>query len=126
MKISKLDPAEYKKSEYLLDTAIDSIYSSLIDANDVLISIFFKLLGSLSIPSDVIDYMIVSLSAFDLLLCLVVDIIFIKFISKYHMKVMNTLLEVPRRYIIFLNGQCENYIAELQVIFRFLQRLTKF
>ncbi len=94
---------------------MDSLYSSLLEASTVLVNIFFSLLGSLSVPSDVIDYLILCLSAFDLLLCLVVDIVFIRMISWYHMRVMHIFLEIPRKYALFLNSQCETYIAELQV-----------
>ncbi len=54
------------------------------------------------------------MSAFDLLLCLVGDLFFIKLISRYHERVMHIFLEIPRKYALFLNSECESYIADLQ------------
>jgi len=117
VKISKLSIENYKDSEYLLNTAVDSLYSSLLAACNKLVQVFIDLLKSLCIPSDFVDYLIICCSGFDLLLILIGDIIFIKFISRYQTRVMHIFLEIPRKYALFLNAQCETYIAELQVFF---------
>ena len=115
MKISNIRVGEYSSSEYLLSTVVDSLYSSVLSAINKLVTTFFGLLRSLSVPSDSIDYTILALSAFDLLLCLIGDILFINLISAYQARVMHIFLEIPRKYALYLNSQCETYIAELQV-----------
>ena len=94
---------------------MDSLYSSLIGAIDNFMREFFNYLKSSLKNSDATDYVILALLGFDLIICLIVDIIFSKYIASYEVKVMDTFLEVPRKYTLYLNGQCETYIAELQV-----------
>lgn len=115
MKISEIQSSAFASSLYLLNTAIDSLYSTLLSGIKDLCSIFYDYLGSLSISSDAIDYSILSLSGFDLLVCLIGGYILIKLIGTYEDKVMHVFLEVPRKIVLSLNSQCETYIAELQV-----------
>lgn len=101
-------------SIYLLDTVVDSLYSTFLSSLDNLSSIFYNLLISLSIPADAIDYTIIGLTGFDLLLCLVGGYFMIKLISAYEDRVLHIFLEVPRRVVLCLNNQCETYVADLQ------------
>ncbi|MDR3547492.1 MAG: hypothetical protein P4M11_04335 [Candidatus Pacebacteria bacterium] len=94
---------------------MDSLYSSLIPGLTRLHSIFLSLLSRLSVSSDTIDYLIIGFSAFDLFICLAVDWVLGKFIEKYEDKVMHIFLEMPRKYMIQLNAQCESFVGELQV-----------
>ncbi len=116
MRVSKLPLTAVSSSSYLVNTVVDTLYSSLLSKLDVLASAFYDLMSSLSVPSDAVDYVILALSAFDLLVCLVGGIVFIKMISKYQGKVMHIFLEIPRKYALYLNGECETYVAELQVL----------
>jgi len=124
-KIGKLE--YFNKEKWLLFTGVDSLYSSLIYGAQKLINIFQNLLGRLSISSDTIDYFILSMSATDLFICLVIGWILSKFIESYEGRIMHIFLELPRKYMIQLNAQCENFISELQVFFlyRIVFRMLK-
>jgi len=120
VRIGKLELNECKDNEYLIHTVVDSLYSSLIDSIDSIVQSLFDNLKSSSAKSGIIDYVLLSLIAFDLVICLIVDIIFTKYIANYQVKIMDIFLDIPRKYTLFLNNQCETYLAELQVLFSIL------
>ena len=113
--ISKLTEANYLENYYLLDTIIDSLYSSLLDAENKLIGIYYDHLEKLSKPSDWIDCFIFSFVIIDLFICLIFDIIVIAYIKDYQIRTMDVFLELPRRYVVYLNSRCESYATELLV-----------
>lgn len=115
--MSKVSGENCKDSEYLLHTAVDSLYSSLLGANDALVDIFFSKLKVSSKPSNTIDCLIFAFLLADLVICMGADIIFIWLISGYQDLIMNIFLEIPRKYVLYLNTQCENYTAEYRVAF---------
>eukprot|EP01022_Parablepharisma_sp_SALTPOND_P002434 TRINITY_DN109_c0_g3_i1.p1 TRINITY_DN109_c0_g3~~TRINITY_DN109_c0_g3_i1.p1 ORF type:complete len:838 (-),score=56.32 TRINITY_DN109_c0_g3_i1:1041-3554(-) len=128
-KIGKLTSTDFSTAHWLLYTSVDSLYTTLISDLQVLFNIFLDLLSRLSITSDAIDYLILSLSSFDLFICLLAGWILSKFIERYEDKIMHVFLELPRKYMIVLNAQCENFVSELQVFFNAqyfdrMQRIT--
>lgn len=116
MRVGKLELGECEDSSHLIDTAVDSLYSSLTNSVDSVTQALFDHLKSSSAKSDALDFVILSSLAVDLVICLIVDIIFTKYIASYEVKIMDIFLDVPRKYALFLNNQCETYLAELQVI----------
>ena len=114
-KLGKFAMGDIPPAKWLLSMAVDSLYSSLLYGLQSLFDIFLNLLFRLSVTSDLIDYFILFLSSFDLFICLAIGWILSRFIQRYEEKIMHVFLELPRKYMIYLNAQCENFISELQV-----------
>jgi len=116
IKISKVNEENYESSQYLIHTVVDSLYSSLLETMKKLADIFFEEIINSSRISSTIDILTFTFMLTDLIICLGADIIFIYYISRYQSVIMTIFLEIPRKYVIFLNAQCESYTAEFRVL----------
>ncbi len=101
-------------ARWLLSTIVDSLYSTLLGAWDRLGEVFLGLLHRVSVQADSVDYTLIVMAACLLMAGLVAGGVSAKLIGHYEDKVMQIFIDMPRKYVVYLNSQCENFISELQ------------